>query len=327
MVDNESAIPSIVKRFCIGRFQKVVKQLESGFASDNYHILTSQGEYVLRVISDTVDNVEYSMSVCEYLGNHGIKTPKPARTQEGTFTLSHQGRVIAIQAYLPGADIWEPLAAIDPRLPFYGRELGNLHRISLQMVQEQGENRFSGREDDITYVLKAGQQYMPDDAYIQQQYRAWKTDIRQLPTDQLTRAVIHGDIGPKDFFFEADNFTGILDFGAAHLDYLLCDLAPMMMYCQLYQPHRMTQYQQFKTAYLETTPMLSEELHWLPFILRTRWLLQIFFHQSRYIRGITQGLDTTKAEENLNGVIHGKTMLQITTTYPENHFYTPLFDH
>jgi Ser/Thr protein kinase RdoA (MazF antagonist) len=173
-------------------------------------------------------------------------------------------------------------------------------------------------------VTTARQKYMPDDDYIQRRYSEWNQSIHQLPTNQLTRAVIHGDVGPKDFFFEGKEFTGILDFGAAHLDFLLFDVASMMMYSQLYHPDRMSQFRSFMTAYLETAPLKKEELRWLHLLFQTRAFIQIFYHQYRYDEEITQGLDT--ADENLKGVADGKQLLKITSSYTPDHYFTTILN-
>ncbi len=322
MALDDETIGRLAAFFDVGTFDKVIRRLDSGFQSDNYHIRTSQGDYVLRILHDNLKSVEYSMEVYAYLADHGIQTAKPVRTRQDTFCHPYEGKVIVIQSFIPGSYGDLSLVSTDPLLPFYGRELGRVHQVLLQMVQELGEARLAGGLDDIAYVRKVGKQYLPDNVYIQQQYTRWEQEIPQLRRVRLTKGVIHGDVGPKDFFFKDGEYTGILDFNAAHLDYLLFDVAPMMMYCKLYAPDRQPQYVRFMTAYLETAPIQKEELRWLHLVLRTRWLEQIVYHQYRYVEGITQGLDSGDAEENLEGVRDGEHMLKVTNIYPYDHFFT-----
>lgn len=321
MTLSERAIRKILEFYNIGQFLKLVKKLDSGFQSDNYQIQTSYGNYVVRILHDSVENVEYSMRIYEYLVDHMIKTPRPARTKDGTFGVSYDGSVIVVQTFIPGVDIYTPLERVDPLLPFYGRELGRVHQVTLQMYEEIGEEELGGRRDTISYVLEANKKYMPDNEYIQHQYKDWEQEIELLPKEHLTKAIIHGDVGPKDFFFKDGEYTGIIDFNAASLDFLLFDLAPMMMYCDLIQPEREKQYLSFMTNYLETSPIQKDELNCLDIILRTRWFVQIFYHQYRYVEGITQGLDTDASEENLEGVVDGENRLKVMDTYSKNHFY------
>ncbi len=312
MILDDRKIKNIVEHFNVGELNKVGKTLNSGFHSDNYYIRTDKGEYVLRHIYDTIKNVNFIMEVYNYFADHGIKTSKPVETKEGTFSLLYESNVIVVQTFISGS-YYKSLDKIDSVLPFYGRELGRLHQVSLKMVEEKGEKWLSAKRwDSISYVIETSENYLPNNEYIRQQYELWEQDIEFFPKDQLTKAVIHGDVGPKDFFFKEGNYIGIIDFNAAHLDFLLFDIAPMMMYCDLYKPERKEHYNTFITAYLKEAPITKEELKWLHFVLRTRWLLQILYHQSRYEEGITQGLETGKVEENLNGVRDGENFLKIT---------------
>ncbi|MHA1332357.1 MAG: phosphotransferase [Candidatus Hodarchaeales archaeon] len=316
-------IQKLVELFDIGSFNRVETQLESGFQSDNYHIKTSKGDYVFRIVHDSLNNVEYCMEIYDYLANHGIKTPKPISTKNGTLSLPWEGKVIVVQTYLHGANIEDkPLEVIDKLLPFFGEELGKIHKVSLHMVEELGERKFSTRQDSISYVFNAAKQYLPQNKYIRTQYKEWEQEIQTIPKDKLTKAVIHGDVGPKDFFFKDGEYTGIIDFNAAHLDYLLFDIAPMVMYCNLIESKRQDKFISFINSYFKESPVNVEELKWLHLILRTRWLIQILYHQYRYEEGITQGLIDGKVEDNLQGVRDGEFLLKKTNEYSNDYFYT-----
>ncbi|MFW9995482.1 MAG: phosphotransferase [Candidatus Odinarchaeota archaeon] len=317
-------VRSIIQHYNIGHTIIQVDELESGFQSDNYRVLTDKGNFVIRILHDTAENITYAMNVYNYLASHGVKTPQPQLTKQNNLVLPHEGKIIVIQTFLEGSAYYEDenLEKVDQFLPLYGRELGRVHQVLLQMVADQGTERLSKRQDTVSYVKEAGLKYMPDIAYIDDQYKLWKEDISKLPCNELTRAVIHGDVGPKDFFFKDDVFSGILDFNAASYDYLLFDIASMMMYCGLYGQERSSEYTSFIKAYLSESPVKKDELKWLHIILRTRWLLQVFYHQYRYVKGITQGLETAKAEENLQGVKDGVYFLKVTGTLPDDYFYT-----
>jgi len=59
-------------------------------------------------------------------------------------------------------------------------------------------------------------------------------------------------------------------------------------------------------------------------VLKTRWLIQIYFHQYRYEEGIIRGLDTGKREENLEGVGDGKHFLEVLEETPQDFFFNVL---
>ncbi|MFX0113849.1 MAG: phosphotransferase [Candidatus Hodarchaeota archaeon] len=318
-------LEEILSQYNIGSLLQFQAPLESGFQSDNFHISTEQGDFVVRIFHDSEMNVRYSQTIYEYLATHGIKTPKPERTKENDLVLLFHRKIVVVQTFLEGTSYEDDdKDTIFGLLPFFGEELGKVHTVSKNMVAELGEEKLTKAVNTITYVRNSAQKYMPKKAYIKSQYQEWEEEIKQLPAFSLTKAVIHGDIGPKDFFFKDGEFTGIIDFNAAVLDFLLFDIAPMMMYCGLYKPQNAKHYAKFVNAYLAESPVQKEEFKWLHTILKTRWLLQVFYHQYRYVEGITQGLETGNVEENLQGVIDGENFLKILEKCSKDYFYEVL---
>jgi Ser/Thr protein kinase RdoA (MazF antagonist) len=168
---------------------------------------------------------------------------------------------------------------------------------------------------------------MPDIAFVKEQFNQWSTEFRQTNLSALTKSITHGDVGPKDFFFENGEFTGIMDFNAAEPGYLLSDIVSMMMYCEIFRPNRIDYFQIFMKNYLKTAPILVDELKWLHLLLKARWFLQIFYHQYRYQERIVQGLDSESNEENLVGVNDGIEFLKVTNQFPRNYFYRLLIKY
>lgn len=320
---SEPEIKEITGYYNLGSNIKFKGRLEDGFQSENFHIQSDQGDFVVRIIFDTEKNIKICMRVYEYLKRNGIKTPVPMRTKDNSYILAYKGQYIVIQTYIEGTDEFKA-KKINKLLEFYGRELGKVHTVSQKMVQELGKEIFIREEDHIASLRNLAKRYPVKDDYINNQYKEWEKEIEIIPSDLLTKAVVHGDIGPKDFFFKDGVFTGIIDFNAAGYDYLLFDIAPMMMYCDLFYPEKKNDYMQFVHAYLEESSIKKEEFKWLNIILKTRWLIQIYFHQYRYEEGIIRGLDTGKREENLEGVRDGKHFLKTLESVSTNYFFKVL---
>ncbi|MHA2423986.1 MAG: phosphotransferase [Candidatus Thorarchaeota archaeon] len=326
MLLDVDIIHSIVEQFNIGEDLEIIRPLESGFSSDNYHIRTSLGDYVVRVLHESVERIEFGMLVHEYLADNGIKTPRPMRTRDGSLTHSLNDKLFAIQVFIRGADIYEPLEAIDPLLPFYGKELGRIHKVLLRMTYEMEESIKRSSKTPFSWVHNASKTYMPEDQYVQRQYELWEKEIETISESSLTMGITHGDVGPKDFFFDNGDFTGIMDFNSASYGYLLSDVVSMMMYSELIRPERTKQYITFINSYLSTAPLRVEELKWLHLLFTGRCFVQIFYHQYRYVDGITQGLDTDETEENLVGVREGIEYLRITNQYSKDYFYQKIVE-
>lgn len=323
MIFLEREINEILKYYNIGSLVKFKEKLKNGFQSNNIHILTEKGDFVIRVLYDIEKNIKICMKVYEYFAQNGIKTPIPMPTKNSMLFLSYKGHFIVIQTFLEG-NSKSNIKEINQLLSFFGNELGKVHYISKRMVKELGKEIFIRDEDTITSVRSMAKRYGINNEYINNQYEEWEKEIENFHGHLLTKAVIHGDIGPKDFFFKNGNFTGITDFNAAGYDYLLFDIAPMMMYCRLFYPKRLKYYKKFVNAYLEKSPVKKEEFKWLHTILKTRWLGQIFYHQYRYEEGITRGLVTGKREENLQGVNDGVHFLKILEKFGHNAYFEVL---
>ena len=86
------------------------------------------------------------------------------------------------------------------------------------------------------------------------------TDYYQFTKRSLIEAVIHGDIGPHDFFFKDTECTGLIDLNSAYTDFLLYDLAPSFMYTGLFKVGQEKRVRKFLTAYFEESPVKIEEL-------------------------------------------------------------------
>ena len=317
---DERKIRLVLEHFNVGDYRSA-RPIESGFQSDNYYVQTNLGDYVVRIVHESVERIEFAMRVHEYLADNDIKTPRPMRTNLGTFIHHYNNQHFVVQSFIQGADVYEPLEAVDPLLPFYGNKLGQIHKVLLGLTDELGEDVLDRGGVPFSWVRDSSKKYMPDDDFVKEQYSLWLKEIDQIFNAQLTQGITHGDIGPKDFFFDNGEFTGVMDFNSAGYSFLLMDVVSMIMYGQLMRANRTEQYRIFMKSYLKIAPIHMDEINWLHLLLRTRWFVQIFYHQYRYVEGITQGLDADETKENLVGVTDGIEFLRITDEYPRDHFY------
>lgn len=321
---TKESIEEILNYYDLGTIITPFEKLDSGFQSDNALIVTTTGKYVIKSFIEESDKIQIAMKVCEFLSSQELKVPKAIRTKTNKLVLEYREEVIAIQTFIEGKpkiDEEDNPINLDEYLEFYGLETGRFHKASLTMVQELGTETFRVGRSGIDYTKFMATKYMPEDDYVKEQYKKWEEEINKLPEDILTEAVIHGDIGPHDFFFHNNEYTGLIDLNAAYTDYLLFDIAPSFMYCGLYNEDQEERVKVFLKAYFEESPIKLEELKWLPLILRTRWLIQIFYHQYRYQEGITQGSSTGEVEENLQGVRDGILFLKETNKLPIDYYY------
>ena len=284
--------------------------LAAGYQSDNYILLTDRGKYCLRLIYEQERRVEYVLGLYAVLADRGIPTARPVPTAEGRLFVLHQGTPVAIQTFVEGIS-----ADNEPKpLPVYGQVLGRLH-AALAAADLDG---LEGEEKGCLASLRMFAEWFPPDPWVRGQYEALEQDLSRLALATYTRCVVHGDCGPKDFYFEGDRLVGILDFGAAHPDYVLYDLATMMMFTRIFAREKRAEYESLVRAYREVFPLPREELLGLHALLRTRLLIQVGHSWRRYRRGEFQGLASPK--ENLEGIEEDKAMLRLMEEVPKD-FY------
>lgn len=307
---TEDDAREILRHYDLGRLRSVT-WLAEGFQSDNYTLLTDRGRYCLRVIYEKERRLEYVLGLYTVLADRGIPTARPIPTAEGRPFIAFRGTQAAIQSFVEGLS-----AADDPKpVSVYGHVLGRLH-TALSAANLEGQK---GEGKGCLASLRMFADWFPPDPWFRRQYEALERELARLPLSDYTRCVVHGDCGPKDFFFEGDRIVGILDFGAAHPDYVLYDLATMMMYTRTFAQEKRPEYESFIRTYREAFPLPSEELLGLHAMLRTRFLIQVGFSWRRYRRGEFQGL--ASPNENLEGIEWDKAMLQLMEEIPRDFYF------
>lgn len=305
----EAHVREILGHYDLGNVRSVA-WLADGFQSDNYTLLTDRGKYCLRLIYEKEPRVEYVLGLYAVLADRGIPTARPVPTVEDRLFVLHRGNPTAIQTFVEGIS-----AADDPKpLSVYGQVLGRLHAA----LAATGLEGLKGEGKGCLASVRKFAEWFPPDPWVRGQYEALERELARLPLSMYTRCVVHGDCGPKDFYFEGDRLSGILDFGAAHPDYVLYDLATMMMYTRTFAQEKRTEYESFIRAYRGAFPLPPEELGGLHAFLRTRFLIQVGFSWRRYRRGESQGL--TSPEDNLEGMEWDIAMLRLMEEIPKD-FY------
>ena len=104
MLEKKNEIEDILNYYSIGSLVKIKAKLDAGFQSENFHIVTEKGDFVIRELYDSKKNVNISMRVYEYLASNGLKIPKPIRTKDNQLFLSRTvNEFIGIQTFIEGS--------------------------------------------------------------------------------------------------------------------------------------------------------------------------------------------------------------------------------
>lgn len=307
---DKGALERISKHYSLGKL-KQFKKLPQGFHSDNLLIESKKGKFVLKKLHEGNErDVKYILKIYEFLDLNGIKTAKPIKTIKNKLYIKFDGGYIALQKYVDG----KSLRASKSSLIKYGSALGKTQKV-LSTFTLKGRSDFTC----LKVLKKLAKDYMPQDKYVKGQYELLIGDFLKIDFKKLTKAIIHADSGLDDFRFKNGKFMGILDFGDAHRDYILYDVATFLMYSGIYQKSKNKEYSAFIRAYLKEFALPKTELKVLHVFLRTRALIQVLYHWSRYKEGLSQGQKTAK--DNLNGVRSGKRMLRLLEELPKEFYF------
>jgi Ser/Thr protein kinase RdoA (MazF antagonist) len=122
------------------------------------------------------------------------------------------------------------------------------HRSHRWSLVEVGRHR-----DKISLVENAEKR-----ALLEWGFSAWKQVENELET--LPWQFIHGDMNPENILVEGDHVTGLVDFGDACLNPLICELAICLTYIMMDRDDPLEAARIVTRAYDETLPLSDAEL-------------------------------------------------------------------
>ena len=293
---EKKEIEEILDKYPLGELEEY-RPITEAFQSMNYEIKTKKGRFAFRVIYHGEEETRHMMEIYDFLNGRGIKTPKPIRTRKGTYVLPHGDKSVVIQEFVEG----KPIRS-DRLLPFWGRELAKVQK-TLCLLEGEKEDR-----DCIETVRGLFKKNTPWGNFVKEEYTSWEKEVHEIDLSKLSKGVIHGDCSPEDFFFKDGKFQAIMDFGAAHEDFILYDVATFLMYIRAFSEKEEERREKFIEAYANEFPEIMNDMPYLNTFLKTRFLFQIGQHRRRYEEGICTGVE--KPGDNLKGVKDGIMMLK-----------------
>lgn len=271
---NQIDIDAILNNYNITGF-KHYKKIRSGHQSDNYLITTSKGKFVIKVFYKSKINsvsLESIMYVHEYLISHGIKTTCPVRNKSGNLCMNYKGVAIALQTFLEGkSHISRSTSRLFAR---YGKELGRTDNV-LRNLKLKSIKKFEG--GPVKFVSKIESKHRLTDPYLSNQFLLLKKEFSVIPVKNLTKSIIHGDSGPGNFIVKNGKITGIIDFGAMRIDYMICEVAFFLSRAHLYGINDKSKYLLFMTAYVKASGISKNDIKWLSSFVKAAIFCDLIF--------------------------------------------------
>ena len=201
-----------------------LEKLSGGWANSNYKLsLNDNTKRVLKIWNEqTLDEVNYLLSITTYLSDNGVPTPSPIPFSNGEFMVVKNGLAWTLLPFVEGA--W--LEPNHSSLYSLGRIQASLHLIippvNLKDKYSMGNSLF----DKLFSIADERNEWSDFLHMLKSESTILKQNIGELP-----RGIIHGDLFPDNILGTNDTVNSILDFEEVCYDILAFDLVMTFVGC------------------------------------------------------------------------------------------------
>ncbi len=198
------------------------KGIAEGVENSNYLVETTKGRFIFTVYEKRVDTADlpFFMAMIDHLVAKGCPVPASLKTADGSATISHKGKSMAMMEFMPGLSVSHPTQA---QALATGRALGQLHAalkdFTLNRPNTLGLDGWLDLADrcgdDLDRIQPGLKQRVADEcAYLRANWPA-----------ALDKSVIHADLFPDNVLMAGDKVCAIIDFYFACTEIRVWDLA------------------------------------------------------------------------------------------------------
>ena len=201
-----------------------LEKLPGGWANSNYKLsLNDNTKRVLKIWDEqTLDEVDYLLSITTYLSDNGVPTPSPIPFSNGEFMVVKNGLAWTLLPFVEGA--W--LEPNDSSLYSLGRIQASLHLVIPPVNLKDKYSRGNSLFDKLFSIANERNEWSDFLHMLKSESTRLKQNIGELP-----RGIIHGDLFPDNILGTNDNINSILDFEEVCYDILAFDLVMTFVGC------------------------------------------------------------------------------------------------
>jgi len=201
-----------------------LEKLPGGWANSNYKLsLNDNTKRVLKIWDEqTLDEVDYLLSITTYLSDNGVPTPSPIPFSNGEFMVVKNGLAWTLLPFVEGA--W--LEPNDSSLYSLGRIQASLHLIIPPVNLKEKFSMGNSLFDKLFSIADERNEWSDFLHMLKSESTILKQNIGELP-----RGIIHGDLFPDNILGTNDNINSILDFEEVCYDILAFDLVMTFVGC------------------------------------------------------------------------------------------------
>lgn len=198
------------------------KGIAEGVENSNYLVETTKGRFIFTVYEKRVDtnDLPFFMAMIDHLVAKGCPVPAALKAPDGSATISHNGKSMAMMEFMPGLSVSHPTAA---QALSTGRALGQLHSALRDFTWERPNtlgldgwlDLAQKCGDDLDTIRPGLKRRVADEcAYLKANWPA-----------QLDKSVIHADLFPDNVLMAGDQVCAVIDFYFACTEIRAWDLA------------------------------------------------------------------------------------------------------
>ncbi len=198
------------------------KGIAEGVENSNYLVETTKGRFIFTVYEKRVDtnDLPFFMAMIDHLVAKGCPVPAALKTADGSATIRHRGKSMAMMEFMPGLSVSHPTPG---QARATGRALGQLHDALRDFPLERpntlgldGWLDLAARCGDDLDAIRPGlkDRVAAECAYLSSH---WPTG--------LDKSVIHADLFPDNVLMAGDEVCAVIDFYFACTEIRAWDLA------------------------------------------------------------------------------------------------------
>lgn len=198
------------------------KGIAEGVENSNYLVETTKGRFIFTVYEKRVDtnDLPFFMAMIDHLVAKGCPVPAALKTADGSATISHGGKSMAMMQFMPGLSVSHPTPA---QARSAGQALGQLHD-ALQDFQLERPNSL-GLDGWLDLAARCGDDLDAIRPGLKDRVASECAFLKANWPQGLARSVIHADLFPDNVLMAGDQVCAVIDFYFACTEIRAWDLA------------------------------------------------------------------------------------------------------
>ncbi len=198
------------------------KGIAEGVENSNYLVETTKGRFIFTVYEKRVDTADlpFFMAMIDHLVAKGCPVPASLKTADGSATISHKGKSMAMMEFMPGLSVSHPTPE---QALSAGRALGQLHAALKDFTLNRPNTL--GLDGWLDLAERCGDDLDKIQPGLKQRVAEECAFLRAHWPAGLDKSVIHADLFPDNVLMAGDKVCAVIDFYFACTEIRAWDLA------------------------------------------------------------------------------------------------------